>query len=68
MFTILSLRNGKCLACDRVSECYEIESLRQGISGLICPADLRRLVKIATASAASADVKDISVPGATTEN
>ena len=57
MFIVKGLKTGKkCLACERETECYEVECAKQGVSGFLCPQDFRKQVKIATAiSTASAE-------------
>ena len=50
MFTVSAIQVGRCLACEKETECYQVEAPQQLLSGLLCPNDFRRMVKIATAS------------------
>ncbi len=41
---------GKCMACEKEVECFQVECERHGLSGLLCATDFRKQVKIATAA------------------
>lgn len=49
-FVVTGIKTGKCIACEREVECFVVESQRLQLSGLLCPADFRRQVKVATAN------------------
>jgi hypothetical protein len=44
-------RGSVASTCGKETECYEVASERLNIHGLLCPADFRRQLKIATAVA-----------------
>ncbi len=49
MFIVKSIKTGACLACEKETECYEVESEGHAFAGLLCPQDFRKQVKIASA-------------------
>jgi len=50
MFIVKGIETGKCVACERDTECYVVENQRHGIAGRLCLQDFRKQVKIATAA------------------
>jgi hypothetical protein len=54
MFMVKSIQLGKCIACGKETECFEVEAQRQFLTGLLCMSDFKRQVKIVTATAAPA--------------
>lgn len=57
MFIVKGIKTGVCLACERGIERLQVEAQQQRLSGLLCPGDFRRQVKIAAASSAHASEK-----------
>jgi hypothetical protein len=41
---------GKCIACEKEVECFQVECEKHGVSGLLCAGDFRKQVKIASAT------------------
>lgn len=52
MFCVMALKVGRCIACDKETECFVVEGEKQRVSGLLCPQDFRKQVKVATAASA----------------
>jgi hypothetical protein len=50
MFIVNGIRIGTCIACGRETECFDVQSQRQQLSGLLCVTDFKRQVKIVTAT------------------
>lgn len=52
MFNVRAIKIGKCIACGKDTECFDVEAQRQQLSGLLCVPDFKRQVKILTATLA----------------
>lgn len=54
MFTVTGIATGVCVACEKQGEVLKVHCPAQAFCGLLCVADFKKLVKIATATQPSA--------------
>ena len=49
-FVVSNIRTGRCMACEKETECFEVECPKQSLKGLLCPQEFKKQVRLITAS------------------